>query len=148
MDRNTQRGIDAITQRTKEINSLYHTAAAKSGIPDGEVAIWSLLLGSEREYSQQDLSELLFLSKQTVNTIISKLVRKCFVVLEHCTGSRNRKVVRLTDAGSAFGLEHVMWIFAAEQRAMEDADLQELQACLSMLDKFILKFRKEITGKA
>lgn len=69
-------------------------------------------------------------------------------MLEHCPGSRNRKVVRLTDAGSAFGLEHVMWIFAAEQRAMEDADLQELQACLSMLDKFILKFRKEITGKA
>ena len=148
MNQDTQRGIDAITQRIKEINSLYHTAAIKSGIPDGEVAIWSLLLGSEREYSQQDLSDILFLSKQTVNTIISKLVRKGFVVLEHCPGSRNRKVVRLTAAGSAFGLEHVMWIFAAEQRAMEDADLQELQVYLSMLDKFILKFRKEITERA
>ena len=31
---------------------------------------------------------------------------------------------------------------------MEDADLQELQAYLSMLDKFILRFRKEITKKA
>ena len=56
--------------------------------------------------------------------------------------------MRLTDAGLAFGLKHVMWIFAAEQRAMEDADLQELQAYLSMLDKFILRFRKEITKKA
>ena len=148
MDQETQLGIDAITQRIKEINSLYHVAAVKSGIPDGEVAIWSLLLGTEREYSQQDLSDTLFLSKQTVNTIVSKLVRKGFVTLEHCPGSRNRKVVRLTDAGLAFGLKHVMWIFAAEQRAMEDADLQELQAYLSMLDKFILRFRREITKKA
>ena len=140
MDQDTQLGIDAITQRIKEINSLYHVAAVKSGIPDGEVAIWSLLLGTEREYSQQDLSDTLFLSKQTVNTIVSKLVRKGFVTLEHCPGSRNRKVVRLTDAGLAFGLN--------EQRAMEDADLQELQAYLSMLDKFILRLRKEITKKA
>ena len=148
MNQDTQIGIDAITQRIKEINSLYHTAAIKSGIPDGEVAIWSLLLGSEQEYSQQDLSETLFLSKQTVNSIISKLIRKGFVTLKHCPGSRNRKVVRLTDAGFVFGLDHVMWIFAAEQRAMESVDLQELQASLSMLDKFILKFRKEITEKA
>ena len=64
MDQDTQLGIDAITQRIKEINSLYHVAAVKSGIPDGEVAIWSLLLGTEREYSQQDLSDTLFLSSR------------------------------------------------------------------------------------
>lgn len=147
MNQDTQIGIDAINQRIKEINALYHAAAVKSGIPDGEVAIWSLLLNTEQEYSQQDLSDTLFLSKQTINTIISKLVRKGFVVLEHCPGSRNRKVVRLTDAGVSFGRERVTWIFDAEHRAMEGADLQELRAYLSMLDRFILNFRKEITEK-
>lgn len=140
--------IDVINQRTKELNSIYHMAAIKSNITDGEVAIWSVLLNTDEEFSQQDLCETFSLPKQTINSLVSGLIKKGFVILEHSPGSRNRKIIRLTEAGRNYGNEKVKWIFEAEQRAMEDTDLQEVLAYISMLEKYIQRFRKEIEGNS
>ena len=147
MDKNTRDQIDLINQKTKELNALYRLAAYKSNISDGEVNIWSVLLNCDEEYSQQDLAELLSLPKQTVNSLITRMIQKEFVVLEHDPGTRNRKVIRLTEAGRHFGEQHVKWIFDAEQRAMEDTDPEEVMAYISMLEKYISRFRKEIDSK-
>ena len=37
-----------------------------------------------------------------------------------------------------------MWIFRAEQKAMEDTDPEEVKVCISMLEKYISSFREEI----
>lgn len=147
MDKNTRDQIDLINQKTKELNALYRLAAYKSNISDGEVNIWSVLLNCDEEYSQQDLAELLSLPKQTVNSLVTRMIQKEFIVLEHDPGTRNRKVIRLTEAGRHFGEQHVKWIFDAEQRAMEDTDPQEVMAYISMLEKYISRFRKEIESK-
>lgn len=136
--------IDIINQKIKELNALYRAAAIKSGISDGEISIWSLLLCSEKEYSQQDLADILYLPKQTVNSIISNLVKKRFVFLEHVPGTRNRKVVRLTKEGRAYGESRVMWIFQAEEKAMEETVPEEINACISMLENYIRHFKDEI----
>lgn len=136
--------IDIINQKTKELNSLYRTAATKSGVSDGEISIWSLLLCSQNEYSQQDLADILFLPKQTVNSIISNLVKKKFVFLEHVPGTRNRKIVQLTKEGKEYGESRVMWIFQAEEKAMEETDPEEIYACISMLGKYIERLKDEI----
>lgn len=147
MDNTVREYIDVINQRIKELNSLYHMAAMKADVSDGEVCIWSALLNTQEEYSQQDFCELLSLPKQTVNSLISGMVKKGFVVLEHVSGTRNRKVIRLTREGRAYGTEKVQWIFDAEQAAMEDTDTQEVQAYISMLEKYIHRLRKEIDEK-
>ena len=136
--------IDIINQKIKELNALYRAAAIKSGISDGEISIWSLLLCSEKEYSQQDLADILYLPKQTVNSIISNLVKKRFVFLEHVPGTRNRKDVRLTKEGRAYGESRVMWIFQAEEKAMEETVPEEINACISMLENYIRRFKDEI----
>lgn len=147
MNDSLRKQIDTINQRIKELNSLYRVAASKSEISDGEVCIWSTLLHSEEEYSQQDLSELLSLPKQTVNSLIANFSKKGFVILEHVPGTRNRKVIRLTEEGIRYGESKVMWIFEAEQKAMEESDPQEIQAVISMLEKFISRFRMQINEK-
>ncbi len=147
MDKNIREQIDLINQKTKELNALYRLAAYKSNIPDGEVAVWSVLLNCDREISQQDLAELLSLPKQTVNSLIARMIQKGFVVLEHDPGTRNRKVIRLTETGRHFGEQQVKWIFQAEQRAMEDTDPVELKAYISMLEKYIDRFREEIESR-
>ena len=144
MDNRIRELIDIINHKIKELNSLYRMAANKSDISDGEVDIWSVLLNTDEEFSQQDLCETLSLPKQTINSLISGFIRKGFVFLEHSPGSRNRKIVRLTEQGKAYGNERVKWIFDAEQRAMEDADPQDVQVYISMLEKYIDRFRKEI----
>ena len=147
MDKTIKEQIDTINQRIKELNSLYHIAAGKSGISDGEVSIWSTLLCSEEEYSQQDLSDLLYLPKQTVNSIISNLVKKGFVSLEHDPGTRNRKVVRLTKEGRDYGEDNVMWIFRAEEKALEQTDSEQVKVCIEMIEKYISNLKKEIDEK-
>ncbi|HCX91260.1 MAG TPA: MarR family transcriptional regulator, partial [Lachnospiraceae bacterium] len=114
MDKKIREQIDLINQKTKELNALYRRAAYKSSISDGEVDIWSALLNSREEYSQQDLAEMLSLPKQTVNSLINRMIRKEFVALDHAPGTRNRKVIRLTEAGREFGEQRVKWIFEAE----------------------------------
>lgn len=147
MEKKVREQIDLINLKMKELNSLYRMAAYKSSISDGEVDIWSALLNSNAEYSQQDLAEMLSLPKQTVNSLITRMIRKEFVVLDHDPGTRNRKVIRLTEAGRYFGEQQVKWIFEAEQRAMENTDPDEVKAYVSMLEKYIIRFRKEIEDK-
>lgn len=147
MDESIRKQIDIIKQKIKELNSLYHIAARKSGISDSEISIWSVLLNAEEEFSQQDLCDLLYLPKQTVNSLISNFIKKGYVNLEHVTGSRNRKMIRLTEEGYLYGKSRVMWIFEAEQNAMEEASLQEMQVCISMLERYILYLKSEFTEK-
>lgn len=147
MNNVTKEQVDSINQKIKELNSLYHIAAGKSGIADGEVCIWSILLNAEENYSQQDLCDLLSLPKQTVNSLISSLTKKGYVILEHIPGTRNRKIIRLTEAGWDYGRNRVMWIFKAEQRAMAESNPAEIQACISMLEKYICYLKKEFTEK-
>lgn len=147
MDKSIKDQIDAINQRLKELNSLYHIAAIKSDITDGEISIWSVLLESDRKYSQQDISDLLFLPKQTVNSIISNFVKKGFVYLEHVSGTRNRKVICLTEAGRDYGESKVRWIFQAEERALEQTDPEQVQACIEMIEKYISHLKKEFDEK-
>lgn len=147
MDEKIREQIDRINQKTKELNSLYRLAAYKSNISDGEVDIWSALLNCNDEFSQQDLAEMLSLPKQTVNSLITRMIRKGFVILEHAPGTRNRKVIRLTEAGRCFGEQQVKWIFEAEQKAMENTDPEEAMAYVSMLEKYIAHFRNEIEQK-
>lgn len=144
MDSYIRQKIDEINQKIKELNSLYHMAAGEAGIGSGEISIWSFLLNSGKEYSQQDFCEMLSLSKQTVNSIISVLTKKGYIYLEHVPGTRNKKVVRLTEEGVRYGNTHVKWIFEAEQRAMEETELQEISVCITMLEKYILCLRKEL----
>lgn len=145
MNDELKKQIDVINQRLKELDSLYHIAAVKSGISDGEISVWSMLLTTDEEYSQQDLCELLFLSKQTINSIISGLIKKGYIFLEHVSGTRNRKVIRLSDEGRSYGEKNIMWIFEAEQHAMEDTDPHEIGALISMLEKYINNLKKEFT---
>ena len=49
MDSEIKKQINTINQKINELNALYRTAATKSGIPDGEISIWSALLCSEEE---------------------------------------------------------------------------------------------------
>lgn len=144
MGKTVKEQIDTINQRIKELNSLYHTAAIKSDISDGEICIWSVLLESDGKYSQQDISDLLFLPKQTVNSIISNFVKREFAFLKHVSGTRNRKVICLTEAGRNYGESKVRWIFQAEEQALKQTEPEQVQICIEMIEKYISHLKKEI----
>ena len=144
MSKELQEKIKSINQRTKELNSIYHLAAARSGVPDGEVAIWSILLDSDEEYSQRDIALLLSLPIQTVNSTVSNMVKKGHVSLEHTPGTRNRKTIRVTVSGKQFAEQNVRWIFDAEQKAARQASPDDLERLIELMDGYISCLREEL----
>ncbi len=144
LDKNTERKIDVVNQRIKELNSVRHIAANRLGISDGEICVWSALLRAEEQYSQQELCELLSLPKQTVNSIICNLVKRGYVFLERVPGTRNRKTIRLSEDGLFYGKEKIMWIFEAEQNALAQTEPKQVQICIEMIEKYILLLKKEL----
>lgn len=148
MPDDVRKSIDNINMKIKKLDSLYRTAALRSGVADGEVCIWSALFHNDKEYSQHDLCMLLSLPRQTVNSLVSGMRRRGYVDLEHMPGTRNRKVIRLTPSGQAFCEDEIKWLFEAEQAAMESASPEEIQICISMLEKYIARFRAELDHRS
>ena len=85
------------------------------------------------------------MSKQTVNSIVSSMAKRGLVELKHMPGTRNLKVIKLTEAGRQFAADNVQWIFEADERAMEKTDLRELRAVISLLDKYVRNLREELS---
>ncbi|HCD42182.1 MAG TPA: MarR family transcriptional regulator [Lachnoclostridium sp.] len=137
-----QQGI--LNQHEKELTAIYRSAAIKSGISDSELWVWYALLVLGGEYSQQNICDIWSLPKQTVNSVIANLTKKGYVFLETVPGTRNRKIIRLTEAGKEFGENKVLHIYEAEQRAIEKMPEQELKTFIALMGKYITLLREEI----
>lgn len=136
--------LEELTQMLKELTGIYRGAISCSGISENEFWIWYALIIMGGEYSQQDICDMWSMSKQTINTIISNMVRRELVVLEVIPHTRNRKVIRLTEAGRKYGENIVMPIFEAEQRAIERLPLRDQLACTAAFRKYICFLKEEI----
>ena len=124
---------------------LYHRLARACGLPD--CAFWLLytLRSEEAPLTQTQLSEQLSLPKQTVNSVISGMVKKGYVELEAIPGTKNKKIIRLTQAGDEYGRSVVLQINGAEQRAVGRMSKQERQACVELFAKYIMLVREELS---
>lgn len=137
-----QQGI--LNQQEKELTAIYRSAAIKYGISDSELWVWYALLVLGGEYSQQNICDIWSLPKQTVNSVIANLTKKGYVYLEAVPGTRNRKIIRLTEEGKAFGENRVLHIYEAETRAIEKMPEQELMTFIALMGKYITLLREEI----
>ncbi len=144
MNVKTSEHIETLIRQVKELNSVYREVLNKTGISENEFCVWYGLLLAEEEYSQQDLCELWSMAKQTVNTIIANSVKRGFMVLETVPGTRNRKIIRLTNEGRKYGESIVMPIFQAEQKAWERLSEKEQAECMAILGKYIMLLREEL----
>lgn len=138
--------LNYLNQKINELVSLYRGVASPHGVSENEFWIWYALIVMGGEYSQQDICGVWTLSKQTVNSIVSNMVKKEYARLEVVPGTRNKKIIRLTDAGRAFGESVVMPIFEAEKRAVDRLSDEEKLACITAFNKYIVFFSEELSS--
>lgn len=141
---NNKEQLVRLNQQFKAFDALYHDVAAKFELSDSAFWILYALCESEREFTQNDLCDDWFYPKQTVNSAISNLVKSGYVRLEVVPGTRNRKIIRLTDAGYQFSQQNVQALMKSEQRAFDQLTEQERQTYLALTDKHLSLLRKEI----
>ncbi len=146
MNNNGRKQLEAINQQIKEMVGIYRGAVVNSGIAENEYWIWYTLIVMDGEYTQQDICEAWSLSKQTVNSIITHLIKDDYVTLEVIPGSRNKKIIRMTEEGRKHGEAIVKPISAAEERAIDRLPEEDRIACMNVLGKFIQVLKEEISN--
>lgn len=134
---------EMLNQQVKELSSIYHSIASRSGVSDNELWVWYALLVLNGEYSQQDICDMWSLPKQTVNSIVAGLAKKELILLEPVPGTRNRKILRLTEEGRQYGESIILPIYQAERNALGKMSEQEREACISLFAKYISLLKEE-----
>ena len=144
MEENIIAVLESLNQQIKELSALYHRAASRYSISGNEFCVWYALLVLPGEQTQQSICEMWSLPKQTVNSVVAGMVRRGYVELEVIPGTRNKKVIRLTGEGRAFGDRIISKIYAAEQRALEKMTGEERLDCVRLLTKYADLLREEL----
>ena len=126
-----------------ETNLLYHRLARTCGLSD--CALWLLytLRAEESPLTQTQLSEMLSLPKQTVNSALKKLVEAGCLRLEAADGNLKNKQVLVTEAGDTFLHRTVDRVFALEDAAVSRLTGEERAALLALSQKLLDAFRAE-----
>lgn len=83
--------LEIFNQQFKELTAIYHRAASQHDISDNEFWVWYALFALDGEQSQQSICEMWSLPKQTVNSVVSGMIKKGLVYLETIPGTRNKK---------------------------------------------------------
>ena len=148
MNQNHKEPAEVINRQIKELVGIYRDAIKQLNIPESEFWIWYTLVATEGNYTQQDICSTWSLPKQTVNTIITRMRLKKQAYLEVIPGTRNHKVIRLTETGKKYGEKIVSPISQAEERSFEKISPDELALVTNALGKYIDIVRNELRETA
>ena len=147
MKREYKEHVELINQQIKELVGIYRDVIKHLDITESEFWIWYTLVAMDGEFTQQDISAIWSLPKQTVNTLITRMRLKKFAYLEVVPGTRNCKIVRLTEEGRRFGEKMIFPISNAEERAFENISKEELSLVTNAFSKYIGFIRKELCAQ-
>lgn len=142
----TTEEFDLAVQQIRELMGIFREAATRCGVSENEFWIWYSLILLEKSMTQQDICTAWSLHKQTVNTIVSQMVKKGYAVLEAIPGTRNHKRICLTEQGRQYGEALVSPVFEAEKRAFSRIVLGDRLAFLRVLGSYNTLLRQELQG--
>lgn len=144
MDSDVKKKLEANKRQVQELTGVYRSAISRLGNSENEFWVWYTLIAMDGEHSQQDICSRWLIPKQTVNTIVAHMVKNGLAFLEVEPGTRNRKIIRLTDKGRAYGEKMVRPVSDAENRAFNRLPESDRIAGMAALDRYISILKEEI----
>lgn len=117
-----------------DLERVYSSFSKLCGLSDAEY--WALVMIQEGVTTQRDISEQLCLSKQTVHSAFTQLVKKDLVQLAPMEGNLRVKQARLTKNGERFAEKYINSMHALEEDVWNDLTLQERIAFTQVINKY------------
>ncbi len=108
--------ISEYNQISKECDMIYHSAALRLGISDCAFWIFYTLSDTERQYTQSEICDSSFMSRQTVNSALKKLEKDGYLTLFR-SQEKAGKTIRLTEKGADFVDRYIRPVLRAEETA-------------------------------
>lgn len=127
---------------SEDINSLYHQAALKLGVPDSVLFVLYMIYTNGGQCLLSDIYKSYGISKQTINSAIRKLEGEDIVFLEKHNGKA--KTVCLTENGKPYINENAAKLFDAECSAFGGWSEEEMDLYLSLIQKHNASLRSQI----
>lgn len=125
-----------------DLDSLYHQAALKLGMPDSVMLILYLVYEKGGSCPLRTICQEASLNKQTLNSSIRRLEREEIIYLEQ-TGGRAKNVC-LTEKGRAYAGQTIAKLLAAERSAFQGWTEEEISRYLELMEKYNNDFRAQI----
>ena len=137
-----QASLAAFREATWELDDVYTLFPKSCGL--SEVEYWSLLLIYEGAATQSQISERLFVSRQTLNSAFKQLRKKGLIRLEPYEENQRSKQSFLTAAGSAFVEEHIMRMHRMEENAWKQLSGEEHNTLIRLTRKISRLMQAEL----
>lgn len=119
----------------REFNNIYHDVALRLNMSDSAFEILYAICDLGDGCLQKDICNLTFLSKQTVNSSIDKLIDKDFITL---TRGRGRNMhIHLTPDGRSLIENKIYPVMRIENDAFSVLDKDEIKQLLMLHNKYI-----------
>lgn len=133
-----------ILQCFKQMDELFHVYAAERGLSDSAFWILYTLCEAEKPYTQNDLCEEWYYTKQTIHSAVASLKKAGYILLEHVPGSRNSKSIALTVAGRAYAEAHIQPLLDAERSAFERMSGEERRSYCHLVKRHLQLFSEAV----
>lgn len=137
-----QTTLAAFRETTWELDNVYTLFPKSCGL--SEVEYWSLLLIYEGVATQSQISERLFVSRQTLNSAFKQLRKKGLIRLEPYEENQRSKQSFLTDTGRAFVEKHIMRMHRIEENAWKKLNCDEHNALIRLTKKMSSLIQNEM----
>ena len=134
--------LASFREATMELDNIYSMFSKSCGLSDAEY--WSLLLMYEGAATQSQISDQLFLSRQTLNSAFKQLRKKGLVRLEPYEENQRSKRAFLTDAGRVFVEKYVVQMHQVEEKAWGQMDEAEQAMLTTLTRKFSGLIQQEL----
>lgn len=136
------RDIHRINYLTSEMDSLYHQASQQLGISDSVSVLLYTLYDKGVPCPLSVVYKSSGVSKQTINSALRKLEEENILYLIPDSG-RSKQIV-LTEQGEAYLQKTAAKLFAAEVRAFDGWEEEEVHAHVRLMEKYLNALRQEI----
>nr|WP_325212415.1 MarR family transcriptional regulator [uncultured Oscillibacter sp.] len=117
------------------IEAAYDKIAATYGVTSNIMDVITLLYKNRTPMTQNDLSRELYLSRQTVTSVVDSLERRGLVTRSIAEGDRRSRIVLLTEEGRKFGRKLGRAMRKMELDAFGLFSKEELHALVDGMEK-------------
>ncbi|MEL7564068.1 MAG: MarR family transcriptional regulator [Dehalobacterium sp.] len=124
-----------------ELNAQYEAYAKSLGLSYSTLSALRIILKHDGDCTQKTICEYTFLPKQTVNAIVTGLLRHGAIRMSELDSDRRQKVIHFTDKGRQFAFEAIQKIKNAENKAMESLDESQRTAMLTAVRLYAARLR-------
>ena len=128
----------------KEFDDIYHEAALRLGISDSAMLILSALIRLGDGCLQKDISDLYFISRQTINTSVKKLEKENLIELR--PGRRRDMHIYLTADGEEFVRKKLLPAANAENAVLAEMKPGESAELLRLTRIYVSGLREKLLG--